>query len=192
MAIADVDGSITKLLQRYSGGDREVAERLFREILPTLHRLAVRQLSRERHIAPVSPTELINELWIRNLRHGGWTIRNREHFYAIASFAMRQVLIDLARSRLALSRGSGEIPVSLDDGHGAESSSNDNLERIVEIGRLMERLEKKHALTALIVDMRYFAGYTLEEIAEITGLGIRRVRYRWEKALDWLKSQMGD
>jgi hypothetical protein len=66
MAAEDFSRSLTELLQRYAAGDRTMADALFRELWPTLHQLAVRQLSRERFVAPVSPTELINELWLRN------------------------------------------------------------------------------------------------------------------------------
>jgi RNA polymerase sigma factor (TIGR02999 family) len=187
----DADTSVTELLQRYSGGDSAVAESLFREILPTLHQLAVRQLSRERYIAPVSPTELINELWLRNLRNGGWNVHNRQHFYAIVSIAMRRVLIDLARSRLALVRGRGEIHDSIGNLQVEEPLGSANLEQIVAMGHLMERLEKKDPVAARIVDLHYFAGYTHEEIAEITGVPVRSVRYKWKTALTWLKRQMG-
>jgi len=192
MAMAEIDCSLTELLQRYSGGDLEVADALFREILPTLHQLAVRQLARERYAAPVSATALVNELWLRNLRHGGWSIRNRDHFYAIVGVALRRVCVDLARTRLALVRGGGEIPASLEDGWAVSLHTTDDLEQIVEIGELMDRLEKKDPVGARIVDMRYFAGYTIEEIAENTGLDIRHVRYRYKKAEDWLKDHMRD
>jgi RNA polymerase sigma factor (TIGR02999 family) len=192
MALSVLEPSLTELLRRYSGGDVAVAEALFREILPTLHQLAVRQLGRERHVAPVSPTELINELWLRNLRKGGWSIQNREHFYAIASLAMRRVLVDLARNRLAASRGTGVVPVSLDDKGAPVVPVAENLEQVVEMGQLMERLEEKDPVAARIVDMRYYAGYTLEEIAEFTGLEVHRVRYRWEKASNWLKDRLSD
>jgi hypothetical protein len=76
-----VDGSpsLTKQLQSYSGGDREIAETVLREVLPRLHQIAVRELRRERYVTPLSPTELINEVWLRNLRKGGWQINSREH-----------------------------------------------------------------------------------------------------------------
>lgn len=184
--------SITELLRRYLGGDRDAAEALFREIFPVLHTIAVRQLDRERYIVPMSPTELINELWLRNLRQGGWSINNREHFYAITAICMRRVLVDLARARLAQSRGAGSVAVPLEDVQAVEASGNNNLEQIVEIGQLMERLEKKDKIAARIVDMRYFAGYTVEEIAKYTGLDERSVRHRWDKASTWLKKQIGN
>ena len=96
--------SLTELLQRYSKGDREVAEVVLREVLPKLHQIAIRELRRERYVAPLSPTELINEVWLRSLRKGGWQVNSRDHFYAIASVAMRRVLVDFARNRLAQRR----------------------------------------------------------------------------------------
>jgi RNA polymerase sigma factor (TIGR02999 family) len=188
MASEPPSSSLTELLQRYSAGDRAIADALFREIWPALHQLAVRQLSHERYLAPVSPTELINELWLRNLNRGGWSVNNREHFYAIVAISMRRVLIDLARHRLAATRGLGEIPASLE--HTERLAAPAHLEEIVQIGRLMEALEKKDRLNALIADMHYFAGYTFEEISQTTGLNIRQIGYRWKKTELWLKKQI--
>jgi RNA polymerase sigma factor (TIGR02999 family) len=183
--------SVTELLQRYSSGDRAISDALFREIWPVLHQLAVRQLAKERSVAPVSPTELISELWLRNLHRGGWNVNSREHFYAIVAMAMRRVLIDLARQRLAASRGSGYAPSGLEDGQEANIPSPVRLEEIIQIGQLMEILEKKDPPAALIADMHYFADYTLEEIAKTTGLSVRQVSYRWKKTEKWLKRQLG-
>lgn len=183
--------SLTEQLRQFSGGERQVAETVLREVLPKLHQIAVRELRRERYSAPVSPTELINEVWLRNLRKGGWLINNREHFYAIAALAMRRVLVDFARGRLAQRRGDGGAPLSV-EGHSAKSQAQSgDPETIVQIGILMEKLEKVNREWARVVDMHYFAGFTLEEIAEITGLTFRQVRHRWEKGRDWLKERLG-
>src|SRR5579862_5515492 len=121
--IVESTPSLTQQLQSYSGGDREIAETVLREVLPRLHQIAVRELRRERYVAPLSPTELINEVWLRNLRKGGWQVNSRDHFYAIAALAMRRVLIDLARNRLAQRRGEGDSTESLDV--SAPHKSND-------------------------------------------------------------------
>src|SRR5690242_1523764 len=107
--------SLTEQLQAFSSGDRQMAEAVLRQILPKLHQIAARHLRKERYVAPVSPTELINEFWIQHMRKGGWEIRSREHFYAIAGCAMRCVLVDFARRRLALKRGASESAVPLDE-----------------------------------------------------------------------------
>ncbi len=183
----DDSASLTERLKHFSSGDRLIAEAVLREVLPELHRVAVRELRREHGGTPLSPTELINEVWLRNLRNGGWQINSRQHFYAIAALAMRQVLVDLARTRSAQKRGDGKGAESM--GSRAEMVRADGAdpETLVQVGILMERLEKQNAETARIVDLHYFVGFTLEEIAEITGLTFRQVRHHWERGRDWLK-----
>lgn len=187
----DDPSSLTRQLRLYSGGDREVAEAVLREVLPKLHQIAVRELRRERYVAPLSPTELINEVWIRNLRKGGWQINSREHFYSIAALAMRRVLVDFARNRLAQRRGDGTAAGPLEGAATLKPSDSPDPESLLQIGMLMEQLEKANLEAARVVDMHYFAGFTLEEITEITGLTFRQVRHRWEKGRDWLKGRMG-
>ena len=187
----DESPSLTKQLRHFSGGDRLIAEAVLREVLPELHRVAVRELRREQSLTPLSPTELIHEVWLRNVRSGGWKINSREHFYAIAALAMRQVLIDFARTRAAQRRGSGKILESL-NGHASTDHAQPTTdpEALVQIGILMERLEKHDPLTARIIDMHYFAGFTLAEIADITGQTFRQTRHRWDKGRDWLKERL--
>jgi RNA polymerase sigma factor (TIGR02999 family) len=182
--------SLTEQLQAFSGGDREMAEAILREILPKLHQLAVRHLRKERYLAPVSPTELINEVWLRHMHKGGWHIKSRDHFYAIAGRAMRRVLVDFARARLALKRGAFDSPVLLDEGAADEQPDPVSASQIVEIGLLMEKMGKARPEAVQVVDMHYFAGFSIEEISEITGLSCRQVRHRWEKGRDWLKDHM--
>jgi RNA polymerase sigma factor (TIGR02999 family) len=178
--------SLTGQLQRFSNGDRTFAEAVLSEVLPNLHRIAVRELRRERHAAPVSPTELINEVWLRHLHKGGWQIESRQHFYAVASRAMRQVLVDLARNRLAQKRGPALESIE-ETGADVQTASP---EQIVEIGILMEKLDKADPEAALVVNMHYFAGFTLQEVTEIERLSLRQVRNRWERGRDWLKDRM--
>lgn len=181
--------SLTQQLQSFSEGDREIAEIVLREVMPKLHQIAVRELHRERYVAPLSPTELINEVWLRSLGKGGWQINSREHFYAIAALAMRRVLIDFARQRLALRRGDNQQVVSLDDAAAIPGNSPD-FESILQIGALMDQLEKTNRNAARVVDLHYFAGFTLGETAKITGLSFRQVRQLWDKGRDWLKDHM--
>jgi RNA polymerase sigma factor (TIGR02999 family) len=183
--------TLTEQLQRFSGGDREIAQEVLTAVLPKLHQIAVGQLSRERYCAPVTPTELVNEVWIRNLRKGGWRIRDREHFYAIAARAMRQVLVDFARSRLAQSRGAGDLGTSLEQEHHViRDTRATDPEKVVEIGDLVDKLEQHDPAAARVVEMHHFAGFSLEEIADVTKLSLRQVRHRWEKGRDWLKDRM--
>jgi len=178
--------SLTERLQLFMLGDVSSVDALLREVLPKLHAIATRELKRERFIAPLSKTELIHEVWIGSLSKGGWQIKDRGHFYALASLAMRRILVDFARKRLAERRGGGEATLPLQAG-AASATPVQEAQQIVEIGILMEQLEAKHPDAARIVDMHYFSGFTLEEIAAETGLSFRQVRSRWEKGQTWLK-----
>ena len=181
--------SLTEQLQSFFQGNQGGADALLREIFPKLHEIAVRELSRERYVAAVSATELIQEIWLRNISRASWQIGSRAHFYAIASLAMRRVLVDLARSRIALRRGGIEAALPLTEAALASRSMTD-ARQVVEIGILMERLEEVDSDAASIVDMHYFGGFTLKEIAQSTRLTFRQVRTRWERGLKWLRANL--
>jgi RNA polymerase sigma factor (TIGR02999 family) len=182
------DLSLTEQLQKFADGDREIAETVIREIMPELHAIAMRQLRQERYFAPLQATELINEIWIR-LQRGGWKISSRGHFYSVSARAARQVLIDFARSRLAMRHGQGKVPASLDTAQTAMSDKAD-LSTLIHIGMLMDQLWATDKEAALVVDMHYFVGYTYEEVAEKTGLTLRQVRRRWKRGSEWLKDNI--
>jgi DNA-directed RNA polymerase specialized sigma24 family protein len=103
---------------------------------------------------------------------------------------MRRVLVDFARARLTQIRGGGDMVPSLDDpSSGAEAPANDHAQ-IVELGILMDELEKSDPKAAEIVDLHYFAGFTLEESAEVAKLTLRQARHRWSKAKRWLRENL--
>jgi RNA polymerase sigma factor (TIGR02999 family) len=144
-------------------------------------------LARERQPAPLSPTELIHEIWLRSFHGGGWQVRDRDHFYSIAAQAMRHVLVDFARARVAEKRGGGIATLSLNEARGAVATAALDQERIIEIGILMERLEHSDPMAALLIDLHYFAGFTLEEAADVMKLSLRQARQRWSNAKTWLQ-----
>ena len=181
------NASLTERLQLFMRGDSTVVDSLLDEVLPKLREIAFRELKRERYMAPLSKTELVHEVWISTLSRGVSNIRDRGHFYALISLAMRRVLVDMARKRLAQRRGCGETAVSLEDAGPLIGTFGQDAERIVEIGILMERLELKDPDAARMVDMQYFSGFTLEEIAAETGLTVKQVRTRWERGMKRLK-----
>jgi RNA polymerase sigma factor (TIGR02999 family) len=186
----DSNASLTKRLQLFMQGDTAAADALLSEVLPKLRDIALRELRRERYVAPLSKTELINELWVSSLSKGGWVIRDQGHFYALASMAMRRVLVDMARKRLAVRRGGRDATFSLDESGPLIGTSMKDAEQIVEIGMLMDRLEAEDADGARMVDMHYFSGFTLEEIAKETGLTLKQVRLRWERGMKSLKRML--
>ena len=175
------DRSLTEQLQLFFAGDQAVVESLIPKILPTLRQIAARELNRERHIAPTSATELINEIWLRNISKATWQIRDRGHFYAIASLAMRRVLVDAARRRITQTRA---------DPTQCNRSSVEDASQIVEIGIALETMERDDSDAARIVDMHYFGGFTFAEISRSTKLSVRQVRIRWARGVKCLKAQL--
>ena len=177
--------SVTELLQRFSVGDRQAADQALQQLMPLLRKAAACRLRKDGRSPELTPTELINETWARHLGRGHWTVNNREHFMALASSAMRLVLLDLARRRIAQRRSAGNSTLSLSEG---QACLNDGAspDQIVELNRLMEYLEQFDPATAQVVDMHYFAGFSLQEISEVTHLSLRQVRHRWEKGRNWL------
>ena len=174
--------SLTERLLRVSQGDRRIADAVLREVLPKLRQIAAAHLGRERAVAPLCPTELIHEIWIRRLAKGGWHIRDREHFYSMAAHAMRCVLVDFARSRLAEVRGGGEVSLPLDDSLAEVKWAGIEAVQLVEIGIMMDRLAHDEPLLARVAELHYFAGFTLDEAAGIMRLSLRQVRHLWAKA----------
>jgi len=176
--------SLTQRLRTYFGGNAENVDELLQDILPKLREIAARETQREQHAERLSPTELIHEVWLRNLSKANWTIRDRGHFYAIASLAMRRVLVDLARKRLAERRNGDSADL-------AASRKDRDAHQIAEIGMLMDQLERELPDSARVIDMHYFAGFTFQEISETSALTVRQVRIRWERGMRWLKSHHG-
>lgn len=170
-----------------SGGDRAIANIVVADVLPKLRQIAVRCLARERPVAPYSPTELINEVWLRRIGRGGWHIENRQHFYAIAAHAMRCVLVDCARARLATIRGAGAVPLPFDDSMLEVKWGSLDAVQLTEIGILMDRLDRFDPLAARVCELHYFTGFSFEESADIMKLSVRQVRRRWTKAKLWLR-----
>ena len=184
------EATLTEQLQRFSTGDRVIAEDVLREVLPKLRQIAFRQLDKEHRYVPLVPTELVNEVWLRNLSRGGYQIRDRNHFYSIAARAMRLFLVDVARHALSQSHGAGLHPVALDEANDGHHPASTNYAQVLEIGLLLEKLEGKDPAAARVVDLHHVVGFTLEEIAENTGLTLRQVRHRWRKGSDWLKRHL--
>jgi RNA polymerase sigma factor (TIGR02999 family) len=183
------DHSLTQQLQSFFETGQGDADALLIKVLPALHHIAVRELRRERVPTAFSPMELVQEIWIRNLSKAAWQIQDRQHFYAIARLAMRRVLVDFARKRLAQRRG-GEEPLPLDEADQQFHTVPDA--QRIEIGILMDRLKGHDADAARVVDMHYYGGFTLKEISEKTLLSLRQVRSRWERGVGWLKMRLKD
>lgn len=182
--MSDSQADITTLLQAISsGGDPSNAERLMNVIYDDLKRLAAHQLHNERHNHTLHPTALVHEAYLRlvNQRNTNW--QSRLQFFSIAARIIRRILIDHARERCAQKRGGNLRPMSILGHDVAEAESPIDLlsldEALTELAELSER-------QARIVELRFFGGLTISEVAASMGIGARSVDREWQVARVWL------
>jgi RNA polymerase sigma factor (TIGR02999 family) len=180
-------GEITGLLQNLSRGDPAAFDRLFPLVYGELRRVAHAQLSREREDHTLDSVALVNEAYLR-LVHSPVGCEHRSHFFAIAARAMRAVLIDYARARLAAKRGSGARRLPLEEATAV--LSDDKAEHLVALDEALRRLEAVNREASQTVECRYFAGLSLEEAAEALQLSVATVRRRWDFAKAWLQREL--
>ena len=183
---------LTRLLARYEGGDAQAGEALVRALYGDLRQLAARHLAAERADHTLQPTALIHEAWLRLAGGEGREIPNRGHFLALASRVMRSLLVDHARAKKAAKRGGGQERIALEEAM-AERSNDRTAGPTLDVLALDEalgRLEQVDAKLARLVELRYFAGSTVAEAAEATGLAQRTVERRLQAGTAWLRREL--
>jgi RNA polymerase sigma factor (TIGR02999 family) len=180
---------ITELLVAWRTGDAGALDRLMPLVYAGLRDLAERHLDSERPDHTLAPTELVHEAYLRLVDRSRADARDRSQFFAIASQAMRRVLVDRARRRLALKRGAGQAAVSFDDNIAAADHDAGTL---VALDDALKGLADVDERLARVVECRFFAGLTEDETAETLSVTARTVRRDWVKAKGWLRLALDD
>jgi len=176
-------GAITVLLQRLSAGEREAHSALLPLVYADLRRIAARHLAGERAGHTLSPTALVHEAWLRLSAETALAPEDRRAFFAIAARRMRQVLVDHARRRDAAKRGGGErAEVTLS---GLAADGGDRID-ILALDQALERLEAADPRKAQVVELRYFAGVEMTDIADLLGISRATAQRDWEVARAFL------
>jgi RNA polymerase sigma factor (TIGR02999 family) len=178
---------VTTLLNAARSGSSSDANELFQLLYAELRSLAHEQ-SRRHSESALNTTTLVHEAYLRFRSSGDLKIEDRRHFLAYASHVMRSIVVDQARNRLAIKRGAGSAPLTLDTGILESTAATDAEvikvhEALAELTALDERLGK-------IVEMKYFGGMTEVEIAEVLELSSRTVQRDWEKARLFLSANL--
>jgi len=178
---------ITLLLNELGQGHKEVEAILLPKLYGELHKLAELRLWNEQKAASLRPTELVNEAYLRLLAKPDQTWQNRTHFFATAARAMRNILIDYIRNRQTEKRGGGMLRVELGDAIVVAPHQYGDL---LALHEALDRLEKLDPAQARIVELRYFAGFTMAEIAELLQMPLRSAEREWEYARHWLHGEL--
>jgi RNA polymerase sigma-70 factor (ECF subfamily) len=174
---------VTSLLNKLAAGDQEAAAQLVPLVYEELRRLAARRLRQERPDHTLQATALVHEAYLKLAAQRSAKWQNRAQFFGVASQVMRRILVDYARGQQRIRRGGKQQKVSFDD---VLLVSPERTAEVLSVHESLSRLEKLDARQARIVELRYFGGLTVEEIAEVVGLSSKTVMRELNVAKAWL------
>jgi RNA polymerase sigma factor (TIGR02999 family) len=179
----------TQLLAQVAQGDRQSLERLTTVVYDELRAIATRYLAHEKPGHTLQPTALVHEAFLRlvNQREVDW--KGRSHFYGIAAQMMRRILVDHARARMREKRGGDRQRISLRDDLTVSSRRDAD---VLAVEEALGRLAELDAIQAKIVELRFFGGMTVEEVAEVLDMSKRTVERHWTMIRAWLRRELSD
>ena len=178
----------TDLIATAEAGDDTALNQLIPLVYDELRALAHRRLANKHRHDSLQTTALVHEVYLKLVDDTRVTGRGRAYFFAAVSRAMRQILVDRARRRLAVKRGQGAEVVSLDEDQAAVDAYAAEL---VDLDEALSRLAERSPRHARVVELRFFAGLNVEQTAEAVGVSPRTVKSDWAMARAWLFSELG-
>ncbi len=159
-------------------------EEMFAGLYAELHKIARGRMAGERPEQTLDATGLVHEAWLRLEKSAPEEWQNRKHFFGAAAEAMRRILVEAARRRMAAKRGEGEGAVPLDEALPIPSAMPD--ERLLAVHEVLDQLEKEHEMDAQIVKLKFFGGLKQDEIAALLEVSEKTVQRHWIMAKTWL------
>jgi RNA polymerase sigma-70 factor, ECF subfamily len=179
--------NVTELLAAWSQGDGTALENLLPLVDRELHQIAHRHMRREKPGHTLQTTALVNEAYLRLADQTRTRWQNRAHFFAVAAQIMRRILLNYARDRAASKRGNGAQKVALDD---VAVISDERAAELLALGEALDSLEKLDPRKSRIVELRYFGGLTVTEIAEVLKLHPDTITREWGRAKAFLRREL--
>jgi RNA polymerase sigma-70 factor (ECF subfamily) len=178
-----VTHEVTALLAEWSGGNRAALDRLTPLVYEELRRIARRRMSRERPGHTLQTTALVNEAYVLLVGQQDIRWRDRAHFFALSAQLMRNILVDHARRRGYQKRGGGALRVTLDE---SAAMSEGRAAELVALDEALKELAARDELKGRIVELRYFGGMSVEEVAEVLEVAPVTIKRHWKAAKAWL------
>lgn len=178
---------VTQVLEQLRNGDERAADKLLPLVYDEFRALARHYLSQERHNHTLQPTALVHEAYMKLVDQSRVDWHGKSHFFAVAAQAMRRILVDHARSRQRDKRGGGRARVVLDE---AVALSPQKDEDVLALDEALERLAAIDPRQAKVVELRFFGGLSVEEVAQALGVSKRTVEGDWTFARAWLSREL--
>jgi RNA polymerase sigma factor (TIGR02999 family) len=173
----------TLLLTAIEQGDRNAAGELLELVYDELRRLATSKMAREAPGQTLQPTALVHEAWLKLVGAKSPKFENRAHFFSAAAEAMRRILIDRARRKMTMRHGAGCERVVLEEQDLVAPNPD---EQLLAVHEVLDKLATEHPQQAEVVKLRYFAGMTNEETAQVLGVSVATVKNYWTFARTWI------
>jgi len=186
--MSEESSDVTALLVRLSNGEEAALDRLLPAVYDELRRIAHNQLRGERADHTLRTTELVHEAYEKLVEHNAVDWQDRQHFFAVAARAMRQVLVDHARKKTAAKRGGDAPEMPLDDVTLLQETKTEDL---IALDDALDRLAAQDERAAKVVECRFFGGYTIEETADVLDVSRSTVKRDWRGARAWLNRELG-
>ena len=187
MSLEGLTREITDALLAYGAGDEAARDRLISLSYPELRRIASYQLFKGRLGATLDTTGLVHEVYLKLVDQSRARYEDRTHFFAVMARAMRQVIVDHARHRMADKRGGGVAALELEE---VTAGVDSDLEWMLELDRALTQLREVDERMVQAVECRFFCGYTEQETADVMDLSVRSVQRLWQRARGWLKREL--
>ena len=182
-------GNVSELLLDWGNGDKEALKELLPLVYDELRRLARHHLRQQRPNHTIQTTALVHEVYLRLAREKSLHAENRAHFLGIAAQLMRWILVDYERNRRAAKRGAGATRLSLDPGIAARSEHDRDVD-LLALDEALNRLSKLDRQQSEIIELRYFAGLSIQDTSEFLGVSPATVKRCWASARAWLLREM--
>jgi RNA polymerase sigma factor (TIGR02999 family) len=179
---------VTRLLGDAAAGDANALNKLYEQVYAELRAIAANKMASERDGHTLQPTALVNEAYLRLASSNGSKFENRAHFFAAAAEAMRRILIERARRRLAVKRGAGVEAVPIDELELPSPAPSDD--QLLAMDEALQKFAALDARKAELVKLRYFVGMTFEETAAALGIAVPTAKQWWAFARAWLAVEM--
>ena len=183
------EGRITTLLDEHNGGNPGALDELLPLVYDEMRRLAHHRIRRERSNHTLNTTDLVHEAYLKLVRFNRIDWQDRNHFFAIASSMMRNVLVDHAVKRKAQKRGGDQEDLPLRD---SDAASEVNLDNVLAVHQALERLSEVDERKVRVVECRFFGGLTIEETADALGISSSTVGRDWQVARAWLHRELAE
>lgn len=188
--MAQTDDNLTQKLVQWSGGDQAIEAELINSLYPYLYQSAQKQLNKEAQDMTLQTTEIVNEAYIKLRNNNQVKWQSRLHFRALAAGIIRRILIDHFRSKHRKKRGGFQAHVTYDKvAYAIADQASDQCEWLM-LDQQLQRLKRMDALSARIVELRYFGGLTVEEAAQQCQVSVSTAVRNWRFARGWLQNQM--